>query len=237
MARKFFGTTNVVGRSVQTEDAGNFSAPRLIVGVVGSTKVESLRDTTAPVVYLPRGESAMGDQVNFALFADAPASVIPAVKSAIAETSPRISLELTTIDRQLDDSMRLMRAVATIAGFFGALALILATVGLYGIMSYSVTRRRNEIGVRIALGAERSRVVRMVLGDVAKIVALGVVVGVGLSVVATRLVASFVYEVSRNDPLTLAGSALILALVGLIAAAIPAWRASRLDPVAALRED
>ncbi len=237
MARKFFGTTNVVGRSLQTEDAGNFSAPRLIVGVVGSTKVESLRDTIAPVVYLPRGESVMGDQVNFALFADAPTSIIRGVKSAIAETSPRISLELTTIDRQLDDSMRLMRAIATIAGFFGALALILATIGLYGIMSYGVTRRRNEIGVRIALGAERSRVIRMVLGDVAKIVALGVVVGIGLSVVATRLVASFIYDVSRNDPVTLGGSAVLLALVGLIAAAIPAWRASRLDPVAALRED
>jgi ABC-type antimicrobial peptide transport system permease subunit len=237
MARKFFGTTNVLGRRVHTETGGDYGEPSLIVGVVGSTKVQSLRDTNASVIYLPRHESQMGEAVKFVLYADAPASIMKEVKDAIAETSPRISLELTTIDRQLDESMRLMRAIATVAGFFGALALVLATIGLYGIMSYSVARRRNEIGVRIALGAGRSRVVRMVLGDVGKVVVVGVVLGVALSTAATRLVASFTYEVSRNDPANLVGSAVVLGMVGLLAAAIPAWRASRLDPVAALRED
>jgi ABC-type antimicrobial peptide transport system permease subunit len=196
-----------------------------------------LRDTVAPVVYLPRGESLMGDAVNFVLYANDPTSVLPAVKDAIARTSPRISFEHTTIDRQLNDSMRLMRAVATVAGFFGTLALVLATIGVYGIMSYSVARRRNEIGVRIALGAGQSRVLRMVFGDVGKIVVVGVVLGVALSSAATRLVASFFYGVNRNDPLNLAGSAVVLGLVGFCAAAIPAWRASRGDPVAVLRED
>ncbi|HEY4303813.1 MAG TPA: ABC transporter permease [Gemmatimonadaceae bacterium] len=237
MARKFFGTTNVIGRRLQTETGSNYGDSRVIIGVVGSTKGESLRDSNATFVYLPRGESAMGEQVKFVLHADAPLSIAPAVKDVIAQTSPRISLELTTIDRRLDDSLRLMRAIAAVAGLFGALALILAMIGLYGIMSYGVARRRSEIGVRIALGAGRSRIVRMVLGDVGIIIAIGVVLGVALSSAATRLVASFIYDVSRNDPANLVGSAVTLGVVGLLAAAIPAWRASCLDPVAALRED
>jgi ABC-type antimicrobial peptide transport system permease subunit len=130
-----------------------------------------------------------------------------------------------------------MRATATLAGFFGGLALILATIGLYGVVSYGVARRRNEIGVRIALGAGSSRVVRMVLTDVGRIVVIGVLIGVALSTAATRLLTTFIYEVKPNDPTTLVGSALLLVIVGALAAALPAWRAARLDPVAALRED
>jgi ABC-type antimicrobial peptide transport system permease subunit len=104
-------------------------------------------------------------------------------------------------------------------------------------MSYSVARRRNEIGVRIALGAERGRVVRMVLSDVSRVVATGIVIGVGLSFAATKLVASFIYDVRRNDPATLSGSALVLFAIGAAAAAWPAWRAASIDPVSALREE
>jgi ABC-type antimicrobial peptide transport system permease subunit len=151
--------------------------------------------------------------------------------------SPRITLDFTTLDRQLSESLTLMRTIATLSGFFGALAVLLATIGLYGIMSYTVARRRNEIGVRIALGAEQSRVVRMVLGEVAAIVGVGAVVGVALSLGAGRLVVAFLYGVTPTDPLTLGISVLVLVAVGLGAAAIPARRAARLDPVAALREE
>jgi putative ABC transport system permease protein len=104
-------------------------------------------------------------------------------------------------------------------------------------MAYTVARRRNEIGVRIALGAEQSRVVRMVLGETARIVAAGVVLGVVLALGATRLVTSFLYGVRPNDPTTLLGATVLLAAIGVAAAALPAWRAARLDPVAALREE
>ena len=124
-----------------------------------------------------------------------------------------------------------------LSGFFGALAVLLATIGLYGVMAYTVARRRNEIGVRIALGAEQSRVVRLVLGEVAAIVVVGVVAGVGLSLGVTRLVTSFLYGMKATDPGTLGASAVVLVLVGLAAAALPAWRAATLDPVAALREE
>ena len=114
---------------------------------------------------------------------------------------------------------------------------ILATIGLYGIMAYNVARRRNEIGVRIALGAERSRVIRLVLREVATIVLAGVAIGMGLSLGLARLVVAFLYGVAPWDVATFASAAVVLVAVGLAAAALPAWRASRLDPVAALREE
>jgi predicted permease len=238
MARKFFGTPNALGRTFQIREGRSFGPAVTVIGVVGSSKYRSLRDSMPPIIYLPRGQaSANDDYVNFEIFADAPLAVVPSVKEAIAETSPRITLAITTLERQLAESMPLMRATATLSGFFGALALVLATIGLYGMMSYSVARRRNEIGVRIALGAGSSRVVRMVLGDVGRMVVVGTVIGIALATVATRLVTSFIYDVKRNDPATLLASALLLAVVAALAAAIPAWRAARLDPVAALRED
>jgi ABC-type antimicrobial peptide transport system permease subunit len=129
------------------------------------------------------------------------------------------------------------RAFALLSGFFGALALVLASIGLYGIMAYNVARRRNEIGVRIALGAEFGRVVRMVLGEVGRIVIAGVMIGLIVSAGATRLVKAFLYGLTPNDPATLVGSALILLAVGICAAALPAWRAARVDPVDALRNE
>jgi ABC-type antimicrobial peptide transport system permease subunit len=130
-----------------------------------------------------------------------------------------------------------MRVIATLSVFFGALAVLLATIGLYGTMAYNVARRRNEIGVRIALGAEQSRVVRMVLGEVTRVVFAGAAIGVGVSVAVTRLVTSFLYGVKPTDVATLTSAVVLLATVGIAAAALPAWRAARLDPVEALREE
>jgi ABC-type antimicrobial peptide transport system permease subunit len=124
-----------------------------------------------------------------------------------------------------------------LSGFFGALAVLLATIGLYGIMAYNIAQRRNEIGVRIALGAAQSRAVRMVLGEVGRIVIVGVGLGIGLALFATRLVLTFLYDTAPTDIPTLAAAAVTLLLVGIAAAALPAWRAARLDPVAALREE
>ena len=127
--------------------------------------------------------------------------------------------------------------MATLSGFFGALALLLAVIGIYGVISYGVTRRRNEIGIRIALGAARPRVIRMVVGEAGMLVALGTVAGIGVTIVGTRFVASFLYGVTATDPLTIGGAALLLAASALGAATVPAWRASRVDPMEVLRED
>jgi predicted permease len=239
LARTFFGTPAAVGRTLEKQEGSGWSQPIEVVGVVGDTKYRSLRDSAQPIMYFPRAqESAEAQSVAFELrVAGGPGSLVPSVVRAIGDVSPRIALDFKTLDEQLAESLALSRTIATLSGFFGALAVLLATIGLYGIMAYMVARRRNEIGVRIALGAGQQRVVRMVLGEVGRIVAAGVVIGVALSLAATRLVASFLYEVKPNDPATIIGSIVLLAAVGVAAAALPAWRAARLDPVEALREE
>ncbi len=138
---------------------------------------------------------------------------------------------------QVDASLSRERLLASLSGFFGGLALLLATVGLYGTLSYSVARRRNEIGIRIALGAGQQRVMRLVLGEVTRMVVLGVALGAAAALMSTRWVTSFLYGLSPSDPVTVAGSAVMLAIVGLAAGAMPAWRAARVDPISALREE
>jgi predicted permease len=239
MARHFFGTPAAVGRVVQKEEGSSWSKPIEVIGVVGDTKYRSLRDSAQPIMYFPRSqEAAEAQNVTFELrVAGATASLVPSVTRAIAEVNPRITFDVTTLEQQLGESLALSRSVATLSGFFGALAVLLATIGLYGIMAYMVARRRNEIGVRIALGAGQSRVVRLVLGEVGRIIAAGVIAGLILSLGITRLMASFLYGLTPNDPATLIGSMILLVVVGVAAAALPARRAANLDPVEALREE
>jgi ABC-type antimicrobial peptide transport system permease subunit len=163
--------------------------------------------------------------------------LVPRLTTALTSVNPRITLDFTTLEQQINESLALTRSIATLSGFFGILAVLLATMGLYGIMTYTIARRRNEIGVRIALGAAQSRVVRMVLGETAAIVLIGVVLGTVASLGATRLVTSFLYDMKAAEPSILAASALLLGAIGVAAAAAPAWRAARMDPVAALREE
>jgi predicted permease len=239
MARKFFKTPAAVGRRFEKQQGSGWSQPIEVVGVVGTTKYRSMRDSAQPIVYFPRAqESADAQEISLEIRGAAGAtSLVPNITKAMASINPRITLNITTLDGQLKASLTVPRAIAMLSGFFGTLAVLLATIGLYGVMAYTVARRRNEIGVRIALGAEQSRVVRLVLGEVAMIVVAGVLVGVGLSLGVTRLVTSFLYGMKATDPATLVASAVVLVLVGLAAAALPARRAARLDPVAALREE
>jgi putative ABC transport system permease protein len=123
------------------------------------------------------------------------------------------------------------------SGFLRGLAILLATISLYGVMSYNVARRRNEIGIRMALGAEQGLVLRMVLGEVALLVGVGLAAGLGAALASTRLLASFLYGLSPADPVTLALAAVLLAAVAALAGYLPARRASRLDPMVALREE
>ena len=159
------------------------------------------------------------------------------MKSTIAAVNPNISLEFTLLATQVDESLNRERLLATLSGFFGALALLLATIGLYGVMSYNVARRRNEIGIRMALGAEQQRVLGMVLREVGVLIGIGLAIGISAALATTRLLESFLYGIKSNDPATLSFAAGVLALVAAIAGYLPARRASRLDPMAALREE
>jgi predicted permease len=238
MARKYFHTPNAVGKRFQV-GKGNGGPLIEIIGVVADTKNQSLRDSAQSIIYYPVTQRpADAQRLTFVIRTAGPAvDAIPAVKAAIAEVKPTASLEIMPLERQLSESLALPRAIGALSGIFGGLAVVLAAIGLYGLMAYSVARRRNEIGVRIALGAARSRIVRMVLGDVGYIVVIGVVIGLALSFSARRLVAGFLYGIAADDIRTLVGSAGLLCAIGLLAAALPTWRAASLDPVATLRED
>jgi putative ABC transport system permease protein len=237
-ARKYFHTLRVLGRSFRT----GFPVPDQLVQVVGlvkDAKYRSLREESRPIAYLPATqESEIRPSINFELRAAGPAaSLAPAVKDAIAQVNPQIALEFRTLEAQVAESLARERLMATLSGFFGGLALLLATLGLYGVISHNMARRRNEIGIRMALGAQRSRVLRMAMSDVALVVVVGLAAGLAASLAVTRYVASFLYGVTATDSRTLIFAALFFAAVAAFAGYWPARRASLVDPMVALREE
>jgi predicted permease len=237
LAKRFFAGQNPIGRRFREEfDDGLVE----IIGVVKDAKYISLREHIHPTAYLAASQEAKPDQsttFELRVAAGPPTAVIPAVKSSIAEINRDVSLEFKTLALQVAESLSRERLLATLSGFFGGLALLLAMIGLYGVMSYNVTRRRNEIGIRMALGAEPGRVLRMVMGEVALLIGIGLMVGLGAALATTRLLASFLYGTTPNDPLTLSLAVALLAGVASLAGYLQARRASRLEPLTALREE
>jgi predicted permease len=234
LARRFIGDASPLGKKISTN-----GPPMEIVGVVEDAKYERLDEAMRARAYVPLEQTELwGPSIELALRSDGPAKdLVAAVTETMREMHPAIALEFTTLNDQLATSLARPRLLAVLSGFFGALALVLAVIGLYGTMSYSVAQRRDEIGIRIAVGAARTGIVRMVAGETGAVVAVGVVLGTLLALAATRLVAAFLYGVTASDPVTLALSALILATVAMAAGSVPAWRAASVDPMVALREE
>ena len=240
VADKFFGG-DAIGKTYRLKRNDTFEAPVTIVGVVMDAKYQQLREKESGTVYLAQSQLAerspmISMEVRAADTASAAALAGP-VKAAIAGLHPLATVELRTLSDQVAGTLRRERMLALLSALFSAVALGLSMLGLYGVMAYSVARRRNEIGVRIALGAASARVVRMVLGDVARVVAIGAALGIAGALAAGKLVTSFLYGMEPSDPLVLGAATAVLLIVALAAGFIPALRASRVDPVAALRED
>ena len=239
-ARQLFGTANPIGREFRTPEGDHESTPFQVIGVVRDSKYRAVRDGASMVVYVPMAQTRAGQRQSFTMEirTDAsPTALIPAVKATMNQLTPSASLEFTTMSERVAQSLARDRLLATLAGFFGGLALLLALIGLYGTMSYNVARRKNEIGIRIALGAARARVVQMVLGEIATIVGAGLVIGGLLAWIATRLVASFLFGLTASDSVTWLAAAGMLLGIALLAGAAPAWRAARMNPMTALREE
>lgn len=239
MAEKYFGAKNPLGQHFRIASGSGANDAIEIVGVVKDAKYGSLRDEPSPVAFIPWSQGGPpGPLTGFELrAAAAPTALIRGAISAIGRVNPHVSIEFKTLTAKVDASIQRETLLAMLSGFFGGLALVLATVGLYGVMSYNVARRRNEIGIRVALGASRRCVLRTVFGEIALLLGVGLAIGYGAAMAATRLVGSLLYGVQPNDPLTLGIAPVMLVMVAAIAGYVPARRASCVDPMVALREE
>jgi predicted permease len=238
MVKQLFGGASPVGRRFRIRSGDTLGDSIEVVGVVKDAKYSDLRQEIPPTAYTAWSQNHFPfTNIEVRARAGAPTALITGVKGAIASVDSHISVEFTTLANEMARTLQRERLLAALAGFFGALALLLAVIGLYGVMSYNVTRRRSEIGIRMALGAEQHQVVRMVMGEAAVWIGCGITAGLGLTLPATRVVASFLYGVQPNDPLTLFLAAALLIAAASAAGYWPARRASRLDPMTALREE
>jgi predicted permease len=209
-----------------------------VVGIVRDGKYRSLAEPPHSYIYQPLLQSYDPSMTLVVRTKGEPQSVAAAVREQIRALEPNLPIaEIKTLRDQLDLSLFPSRLVAWTLGGFGVLALLLAAIGIYGVVNYSVTQRTREIGVRMALGATATDVLRLVLGEGFFVIGGGLVLGLLLAAVATRVIASFLYEVGTTDPLTFAGVPLLLALIALGAAAIPTVRATKVDPLVALRDE
>ena len=210
-----------------------------IVGVVRDSKYESLREETYSQAFFPASQiPEAADSENFELRAErSPSALIPSVQDAVRQVNKGISLDFHSLAAQLDDSLVQDRLLATLSTFFGGLALLLTMIGLYGAFGYLVTMRRAEFGVRMALGAEPGSVCRLILGEAARLVGAGTVLGIGGSLAAATFLRRLFYGVRPWDAPTLTIVGAVLILAALLASYIPARRAASLNPVEALRSE
>ena len=238
-ARKYLAPGDPIGQRFADEQPSGTGDGYVVVGVVEDSIYRSLRSPMDPIIFRAAAQwEDPGRSITLSIRSAGarPAALVAAVSEALARTEPAASTAFSTLASQVDASLIQERVLATLSGFFGALALLLASLGLYGVTSYSVNRRRSEIGIRMALGAEPFDVVRMVLTRVSVLVTLGLIVGTATAVWASRYVASLLYGFTPTDPATFAGAALVLTVVAAIAGWLPARRAARIDPTIVLRD-
>lgn len=209
-----------------------------IVGVVGDIKMATLDAETRPAVYLPHTQLAIGFMTLVVRADVAPLSLAGSVRTAVGEIDPELPVaDVRTMEEVVDRTLSRPRTVSVLLTAFAAIALVLAAVGVYGVMAYSVSQRTQEIGVRMALGATAESVFRMVLGQALRLVAIGVIVGLAAAAGLTRLLQTLLFQTEALDPATFVLTAAILTLVAILASWVPARRGTRVPPVEALRAE
>jgi putative ABC transport system permease protein len=235
MAQQFYRNENPLGQRIQM---GNASKPSEIVGVVGDVRDQELESKGRPTVYQPAAQVPFASMFFGVRTEGDPAALISSVRAVVRELDSELPLDAVgTVDAMVSTSLSQKRFSMLLMAVFAALALILAMVGIYGVISYSVTQATQEIGIRMALGAGRAHVLRIVFGYAGVLMAAGLAAGIGAALFAGRLLATQLFEIQATDPLTLAAVALMLAATGFAACMIPAWRAMRVDPLVALRNE
>jgi predicted permease len=240
LAKKYFPNENPIGKSFETSDPKNDKLIYQIVGVCADTRYGSLREVPPPVYYLDYRQSPEIDWgMTFAVKTrTARAGITPSLRRAVQAVDPNLPLiDVRTQEEQIEVLLMNERVFADLTTGFGVLALALACIGIYGLMAYTVSRRTNEIGIRMALGARSDQVLRMVLGEAVWMTAIGLAVGLGGALALGRVVASQLYGLKAWDPATLTAAAALLIFVALGATWVPARRAAGVDPSRALRAE
>jgi predicted permease len=241
-ARFYFGDRSPLGAQVRSSNHPPGEPPPSyeIVGVVQDARAQTLREPDTRLMYLPAAQARNRlSELMLAVRAEGGLNELTrAVKGELRAVGPDLLLtNVATLGERVDQSLLQERLIATLSLFFGLLALLLACIGLYGVMSYDVARRTHEIGIRMALGASAQQVVRLVLGQTLVWVALGVALGLGVALLGTRWAESLLFGLKPNDPLTIGLAALLLSAVAAFAGYLPARRAARVDPLVALRHE
>ena len=232
MARHYFGENPIGGRFGWGDQQVSYDFE--VVGVVKDANYGRLRDKTASLIYFP----VQGESLLVVRAASDPATLLATIRREIQAVDNRLEIStIRTVPQLLDQAVSQERLLAKLSSFFGLLALLLASIGLYGVLSYDVTRRTHEIGIRMALGARRLDVLTMVLRETLWLVSIGLAIGLAASLATTRLIASFLFGLNEKDPFTLATAAILLLSVALFAGCLPARRATRVDPMIALRHE
>lgn len=234
MAAKYWPNQDQLGKRLELPQGKGFLQ---VVGVVKTTNYQTLGEPPQPCIYIPLRQNYADSMILYLRSERDPSTVLAAVREEIHNLDPGLPVEdIRTGTKVIDQALWGSKIGVGLLGAFGLLALGLASVGLYGIMAYSVNQRRREIGVRMALGANQGSVSLLVLRQGMTVVASGVLVGLALSLLLGRVLSRFLYGVSGSDPLSLAGASLALLAVAFVACYLPAWSASRVDPLVALRE-
>ena len=234
--RRYLGKTNPLGQHFDDSDSDGGKDPGyFIVGVVRDARYNSLRREVNPTTYIPSAGGGVSFELRTAMN---PTSVIPAVREIVNQIDNNLPLfNIITESQSIDQLLFQERLIARLSSLFGLLALLLACVGLYGLLSYEVTRRTREIGIRMALGAQQRNVLGIVVGQGIGLACVGVLAGAGAAYGATRYLGSVLYDVHPGDPITLIAVSIILMAVAMAACYVPARRATRVDPMVALRNE
>jgi len=238
LARQRWPNQDVIGQVIEFGNMDGNLKPVTVVGIVGDVRANGLDLPPSPIIYVDyrqRGMKANSSPTIVMRSAAPEGQIVAAARGIFHDLAPDVPVKFSTFRDEMNGWLASRRFLLLVVGLFAAAALTLAAIGIYGVVAFSVARRTQEIGVRMALGAQRSDVLRLVVGEGARLALFGVAIGIAVSFAITRLISSLLFGVSATDPLTFASVAALLSLAALAASYVPARRAMRVDPIVALR--
>ena len=238
LARQRWPGQDPIGQVVEFGNMDGNPKPLTIIGIVRDVRASGLDLPPSPIIYVDyhqRGLRAASSPTILLRSAASPGQIVPAARGIFRDLAPDVPVKFSTFMEEMGGWLADRRFLLLLVGFFAAAALVLAAVGVFGVVAFSVARRTQDVGIRMALGAQREDILGLIVGYGARLAVAGVVIGTAASLAITRLLSSLLFGISATDPVTFIGMAVLLSLVTLLASYVPARRATRLDPNTALR--